>query len=563
MEGYVRIANVSRSDGRTAVACAAYRAGDDLHSEYTGLEYDYSHKGSVESARIFLPNGAPEVLADREVLWNTIESLEKRKDAVQAKEILCAIPQGLSADQRKELVEEYCHFLSAMGIICDACIHNPPQHDDLGRPINEDGLPEKDPAKYIYNNPHVHILVAARTVDENGKFLPKTEGVYICKNVTTGEQKDMSQAELIAAGAQWKKLYRFRKSDGSTIWTTRDKAAELGYEKTDPYPLKRRYGRPTGSDYLTSEEFVWDCREVWGRVATEALHKAGIDEVVEMRSYKAQGSAKVGQKHKGPTAEQMDRKADRFKAEGRDPRTIVYSAMRNINVEIRKHNHMVDVYEAREKEAEEIKTEAERCSKLLTTYRSEWISAKAHRMQFMRQYTDLTSGTEDLREKVQQFEKMEKTIIRKIERIDKKISGYEANQPRARPGKKVTSASLTEDRDAMQQMLLSIRTDYGYSDPNDLKKDTDALAAADEKIKEIEEELPKAATAESEAKEKYLSFRQRIPVKVKKYITENVVHKPPEPSSTVSALDVLTELAAEIVIREIEEVEYEDKEKKQ
>ena len=563
MEGFLKITNISRGDGRTAIAAAAYRSGEDLTSNYTGLEYDYSHKGSVESARIFLPRGSPKELGDRETLWNTIASLEKRKDAVEAKEILCAIPHGLTDEQRGDLVREFCQSLTEKGIICDACIHNPPKHDDLGRPVNAAGLPEKDPEKYIYDNPHVHIMAATRTIGADGKFVPKTVGIYICRNLETGEQKNMTQAELKSAGNAWQKQYKFLTPDGVQVWSTRSDAALKGYKPVDPYPLKLPHGRAAGSAYINSVDFVTDCRNNWGRLATEALSKAGIQETVEMRSYKTQGSKKIGQKHKGPVAQQMDRKADRYKAEGRDPRTIVYSAIYNINVEIRKHNHMVDLYAAQEKEAEEIQSEANRYGKLLSTYRAEWISAKAHRMQLKKQLFNLSAGIDDLRDKIEQFQKTEKAILGRIKLIDEKIERLKTETKSIRPGKKKNGvlASLTEDRDIAFKMLLSLRSDYGYNDSAELKKDVDTLAAADKKSKEIDEVLLQAVKVEEEAKSKYLECRNKIPVRVKKYVTETIVQKQPVTPGTPSALGALMDLATEIVMREIEEVEYEDEKK--
>ena len=281
-----------------------------------------------------------------------------------------------------------------------------------------------------------------------------------------------------------------------------------------------------------------------------------------MRSYQTQGSKKIGQKHKGPVAQQMDRKADRYKAEGRDPRTIVYSAIYNINVEIRKHNHMVDLYAAQEKEAEEIQSEANRYGKLLSTYRAEWISAKAHRMQLKKQLFNLSAGIDDLRDKIEQFQKTEKAILGRIKLIDEKIERLKTETKSIRPGKKKNGvlASLTEDRDIAFKMLLSLRSDYGYNDSAELKKDVDTLAAADKKSKEIDEVLLQAVKVEEEAKSKYLECRNKIPVRVKKYVTETIQKQPVTPG-TPSVLGALMDLATEIVMREIEEVEYEDEKK--
>ena len=563
MEGFLKITNISRGDGRTAIAAAAYRSGEDLTSNYTGLEYDYSHKGSVESARIYLPRGSPKELGNRETLWNTIASLEKRKDAVEAKEILCAIPHGLTDEQRGDLVREFCQSLTEKGIICDACIHNPPKHDDLGRPVNAAGLPEKDPEKYIYDNPHVHIMAATRTIGADGKFVPKTVGVYICRNLETGEQKNMTQAELKSAGNAWQKQYKFLTPDGVQVWSTRSDADLKGYKRVDPYPLKLPHGRAAGSAYINSADFVTDCRKNWGRLATEALSKAGIPETVEMRSYKTQGSEKIGQKHKGPVAQQIDRKADRYKAEGRDPRTIVYSAIYNINVEIRKHNHMVDLYAAQEKEAEEIQYEANRYGKLLSTYRSEWISAKAHRMQLKKQLSNLSAGIDDLRDKIEQFQKTEKSIRERLDGIAQKIEALKSEKHCLHTENRAPDdiASLFAEKALAEQLLSSLYSDYGYKEPTRLKKDINMLTVADTKIKELEEMLPEAAKAETAAKEKYLECRNKIPVRVKKYVTETIVQKQPVTPGTPSALGALMDLATEIVMREIEEVEYEDEKK--
>ena len=347
------------------------------------------------------------------------------------------------------------------------------------------------------------------------------------------------------------------------VWSTRSDADLKGYKRVDPYPLKLPHGRAAGSAYINSVDFVTDCRKNWGRLATEALSKAGIPETVEMRSYKTQGSEKIGQKHKGPVAQQIDRKADRYKAEGRDPRTIVYSAIYNINVEIRKHNHMVDLYAAQEKEAEEIQYEANRYGKLLSTYRSEWISAKAHRMQLKKQLSNLSAGIDDLRDKIEQFQKTEKSIRERLDGIAQKIEALKSEKHCLHTKKRTPDdiASLFAEKALAEQLLSSLYSDYGYKEPTRLEKDINMLTVADTKIKELEEMLPEAAKAETAAKEKYLECRNKIPVRVKKYVTETIVQKQPVTPGTPSALGALMELATEIVIREIEEVEHEDEKK--
>lgn len=78
---------LSRSQGRSAVAAAAYRAGEKLTNERDGMEHDYERRHGVVSAEVMLPAGAPSRFGDRESLWNAVEAAEKRKDAQVAREV--------------------------------------------------------------------------------------------------------------------------------------------------------------------------------------------------------------------------------------------------------------------------------------------------------------------------------------------------------------------------------------------------------------------------------------------------------------------------------------------
>jgi MobA/MobL family len=77
---------VSRAEGRSATAAAAYRSGAQIDCEREGKSHDYSRKSGVLHGRILLPEGAPVWAADRAALWNAAEAAEKRKDAVVARE---------------------------------------------------------------------------------------------------------------------------------------------------------------------------------------------------------------------------------------------------------------------------------------------------------------------------------------------------------------------------------------------------------------------------------------------------------------------------------------------
>ena len=152
------VKTISRSDGRSAVAAAAYRAAEKLTCDYYGKEQDYTKKSGVEHTQIYAPENTQEELLDRQTLWNTVEKSERRKDALLGREFEIAFPSELNAQQRQAMLDELCHDLvKKHGVIVDAAIHAP--HTDGG----------SDERNY-----HAHIMFTTRAIDpENGEFSAK------------------------------------------------------------------------------------------------------------------------------------------------------------------------------------------------------------------------------------------------------------------------------------------------------------------------------------------------------------------------------------------------------
>ncbi len=76
---HFHVTQIKRSAGQSAVAAAAYRAGEKLRSEYYGEDSDYTKKGGVICSEILLPSHAPPEYAARETLWNAVEKAELAK----------------------------------------------------------------------------------------------------------------------------------------------------------------------------------------------------------------------------------------------------------------------------------------------------------------------------------------------------------------------------------------------------------------------------------------------------------------------------------------------------
>ena len=139
---------ISRGKGKSAVASAAYQAGEKIVNEYDGVIHDYTRKGGVVHTEIILPDQAPREYADRSVLWNSVEKVEGNCNSQLSREIGLALPIELSIEQNIVLAHDFVkqHFVSA-GMCADVCIH------DTGK-----------------GNPHAHVMLTMRPINDNGTW---------------------------------------------------------------------------------------------------------------------------------------------------------------------------------------------------------------------------------------------------------------------------------------------------------------------------------------------------------------------------------------------------------
>lgn len=142
---------IARSDGRSAVAAAAYRAAVRLTNERDGITHDFARKSGVVHSEIILPEGVEaEWTKDRSALWNAAERAERRKDSRVAREFELALPHELNAGQRLALTREFAQTLAdRYGAAVDFAIHEPHEHGDE-------------------RNAHAHLLMTTRKIERDG-----------------------------------------------------------------------------------------------------------------------------------------------------------------------------------------------------------------------------------------------------------------------------------------------------------------------------------------------------------------------------------------------------------
>ena len=186
--------------------------------------HDYTRKHGIVHSEILQPPNAPPDFQDRGTLWNSVEQIEKACNSQLARELEVALPIELSREEQVRIVRAYCssQFVSR-GMCADFNIH------DTGS-----------------GNPHAHILLTMRPMDEQGKWLPKSKKEYVLDE--SGERIRLSSGR-----------YKTRKVD-LVDWNSQENAE------------------------------VW--RKVWADLANEFLERNNRPERIDHRSYERQGSIK-------------------------------------------------------------------------------------------------------------------------------------------------------------------------------------------------------------------------------------------------------------------------------
>ena len=276
---------VSRGAGRSAVAASAYLSCSRLYNDYDGIQHDYRKKQGLVWQNVFLPAMAPPEWNDREQLWNAVEEVETSKDSRLAREFVVALPIELSRTEQIELLQEFIReqFVSN-GMCADAAIHDTDGH-----------------------NPHAHILLTVRPLDEQGKWQYKTEKEYLC--MKNGEERGFTAAEFrTAQSGGWEKQYPY-KVGKKKVYMTPSAADAQGLVRADKHPKSTRYGRQNPiSERWNSEEQLVEWRKEWADVTNRYLERAGREERIDHRSNAARGLDEIPTIHEGVAAQALERK---------------------------------------------------------------------------------------------------------------------------------------------------------------------------------------------------------------------------------------------------------------
>ena len=278
---------VSRGTGRSAVAASAYLSCTNILNDYDGIRHDYTRKKGLIWREVFLPEYAPPEWKDRGVLWNAVEENEKTKDSRLAREFVPALPIELTPEQWQDLLSDFIQtsFVSE-GMCADVAIHDPhpPGH-----------------------NPHAHIMLTVRPLDEQGNWQYKTEKEYLC--IKDGEEKGFTASEFKMAQADgWEKQYPY-KVGKKKVYMPPSEAEKQGLERASKHPKSTKFGRqnPIAERWNSEEQLVlW--RKAWADVTNRYLEQYGHDARIDHRSHTERGLAEQPTIHEGVVARALEKK---------------------------------------------------------------------------------------------------------------------------------------------------------------------------------------------------------------------------------------------------------------
>ena len=276
---------ISRGAGRSACAASAYLSCSKIMNDYDGVQHDYTRKQGLVWQQVFLPEYAPAQWADRSILWNAVEEHEKTKDSRLAREFVVALPIELNKSEWQKLLTEFIQVqFVADGMCADVAIHDTDGH-----------------------NPHAHIMLTVRPLNEQGKWQYKTEKEYLC--VRDGEEQGFTTAEFKAAQADgWEKQYQY-KAGRKKVYMAPSVAEAQGYERASKYPKSTKYGRqnPISERWNSDEQLIlW--RKAWADISNLYLERAGADARIDHRSHTERGLDEQPTIHEGVTARALEKK---------------------------------------------------------------------------------------------------------------------------------------------------------------------------------------------------------------------------------------------------------------
>ena len=468
---------VSRGAGRSAVAASAYLSCSRMLNDYDGVQHDYTRKQGLAWQAVFLPPMASPEWQDREKLWNAVEEAEKTKDSRLAREFVAALPIELSRQQQIELLQDFIReqFVDE-GMCADVAIHDTDGH-----------------------NPHAHILLTVRPLDEHGTWQYKTEKEYLC--VKDGEERGFTAAEFKASQAEgWEKQYPY-KVGKKKVYMAPSAAQTHGYVRMDKHPKSTRYGRqnPISARWNSEEQLlVW--REAWATAANRRLELAGHAERIDHRSHAERGLEERPTIHEGVAAQALERRG-------------IISDRCELNRQIKADNALLRELRGQVKKlAQTVKNTIPALAEAMENLRKNLLLFCYQLVYLRKGKGRLNASLNTLRPALTQYNQLAKDIRDKTKERrsllseKKSLSAVHVFRHRELAAK---IAALTEDLEELCSEKNLLLASLAYSEEDASDKFPKDIATMEQSLKRLEEQEQKYSTELDAALTEYAGFREQ------------------------------------------------------
>lgn len=236
------MSNVSRAKGSSSCSSLAYISGEKIHDERLDKTYQYAHADRVVAFETLTPAGVPAKFQNAEKLFNEVELFDKSQKSKPAKKIIMALPREFDLEKQKKVVREFIQEnITSNNYACSYAIH----HD------KED------------NNPHCHILIANRKLNDKGFEKIKSKKEYVLD----------SQGQRVPLVVP-----------------------ATGKQKVDKRNRKQWKRRDVLVNQLDTREYLQQSRESWANVCNKYLEK---ENQIDHRSNEERGLETIPTIHEG------------------------------------------------------------------------------------------------------------------------------------------------------------------------------------------------------------------------------------------------------------------------
>ena len=469
---------ISRSSGRSAVAASAYMSCSKILNDYDGVLHDFTRKHGLVWEQIFLPENAPQEWLERSELWTAVERAEKTKDSRLARELVVALPVELGKEQWINLLTGYIQSnFVADGMCADVAIHDTDGH-----------------------NPHAHIMLTVRPLDDKGKWQHKTEKEYLCKR--NGEEKGFTAAEFLQAKAEgWEKQYQYYVGK-KKVYMPPSEAERHDYERVNKYPKSTKFGRqnPITARWNSDKQLVsW--RENWAQTTNKFLDEVNrSDAHIDHRSHAARGIDEQPTIHEGYVAQAMERRgliADRCE----------------INRQIKADNALLrELKSAFRKISQAVKNTVPTLAEAMESLREKVIVISYHILQTKIGKRNITDYVKELKANYESYKGIVKQIAAK-----KKERKELQNQKKSTPAIKVIThrdlarrfAELTEEIEELKSEKARLLIAMERTDDKDVSTVNDSLDRMESALAELDKREEKYTAELNEALQQYAEYKEQ------------------------------------------------------